>query len=416
MRPSILLAEVLEVSRRPSNFAPSQREPCTSLRVRPGLGVRSNGGQTRVSACFFCQYVQVEEVLYEFLIANREAIIARARAWVASRPAPQATAVELKNGIPVFLDQLGDALRLAKESGGVDNEKISESAGRHGLDLFRMGLTIAQVVHDYGDVCQAITELAVLQHASISGEEFRILNLCLDDAIAAAVTQYAGQRELAVADQGTERLGVLAHELRNLLTTAVLSFESIRCGRVALGGSTGLLLDRSLLALRNVVDRSLADVRLDAGVEHFESIAVAEFLQDVEVSAMMQARSRGLRFSMGAVEQGVTIEGDPQILAAALANLLQNAFKFSRRSGHVSLTTHTTADRVLFDVEDECGGLPPGKSEELFLPFQQRGADRTGVGLGLSICLKAAKTNGGELRVRDLPGKGCVFTIDLPRK
>jgi signal transduction histidine kinase len=116
------------------------------------------------------------------------------------------------------------------------------------------------------------------------------------------------------------------------------------------------------------------------------------------------------------IEPTVTIEGDRQILAAAVSNLLQNAFKFSREHGHVSLTARATADRVLVDVEDECGGLPPGKAEELFRTFEQRGADRSGVGLGLSISRRAAEAHGGELRVRDVPGKGCVFTLDLPRK
>jgi signal transduction histidine kinase len=70
---------------------------------------------------------------------------------------------------------------------------------------------------------------------------------------------------------------------------------------------------------------------------------------------------------------------------------------------------------VLFDVEDECGGLPPGSTDNLFRPFEQQGTDRTGVGLGLSISLKAARANGGDICVRDLPGRGCVFTLDLPR-
>ena len=111
----------------------------------------------------------------------------------------------------------------------------------------------------------------------------------------------------------------------------------------------------------------------------------------------------------------MTLEGDRQILAAAVGNLLQNAFKFSRAHGHVSLAITATVDRVLIDVEDECGGLPPGKAEELFLPYQQRSADRTGLGLGLTISRKGVEANGGVLRVRDLPGRGCVFTIDLPR-
>jgi signal transduction histidine kinase len=116
------------------------------------------------------------------------------------------------------------------------------------------------------------------------------------------------------------------------------------------------------------------------------------------------------------VDPTVTVEGDRQTLAALISNLLQNAFKFTRDHGDVALTARATADRVLFEVEDECGGLPPGKTDDLFRPFEQRGSDRSGVGLGLSICFKAAKANGGEIRVRDLPGKGCVFTLDLPRK
>ena len=96
-------------------------------------------------------------------------------------------------------------------------------------------------------------------------------------------------------------------------------------------------------------------------------------------------------------------------------NLLQNAFKFSHRKGHVSLTARVVADRVLIEVEDECGGLPDGRAEELFQPFAQRGDDRTGLGLGLSISRRAIEANRGTLGVRNLPGTGCIFTIDLPR-
>jgi len=353
-------------------------------------------------------------VLDGFLVSNRATIIARAQARVASRPSPKATAEELSDGIPMFLDQLGAALRLAKSSDRIDHEQISASAGRHGLDLLRMGLTIAQVVHDYGDVCQVVTELAVEQAAPISSEEFRTLNLCLDDAIAGAVTAYSGQREHAIADRGNERLGVLAHELRNAVNTAMLSFDAMKSGRVAVGGSTALLHGRSLMRMRDLVDGSLAVVRLDAGIERRERISVTDFLGEVEIAALLQAKALGIRFTMTTVDRPATIEGDRQLLVATVSNLIQNAFKFTRERGSVSLGARAAAGRVFFDIEDECGGLPPGKTEELFRPFEQRGANRSGVGLGLSIGLKAARAHGGEIRVRDLPGKGCVFTLDLP--
>ncbi len=350
-----------------------------------------------------------------FVIANRDAIIERARARVAARSFPKPSEIELTNGIPVFLDQLGAALRLAQSSDVVDHDEIRKTAARHGLDLLRMGLTVAQVVRDYGDVCQAITDLAVEQHAAISPEDFRTLNLCLDDAIAEAVTEYGRQREGAIEARGTERLGHLAHELRNMLNTASMSYEMIRVGQVAAGGSTGAILGRSLMGLRDLIDRSLAEVRLDAGNERIERISVAQFIEEVEIGALIQAQARQIELTVTSVDPAVTIEGDRPILAAALANLLQNAFKFTPKKCKVSFTTRVTADRVLFEIEDECGGLPPGKPEDLFRAFVQRGEDRSGLGLGLTICAKAAKANGGELRVRDFPGKGCVFTLDLPR-
>jgi hypothetical protein len=91
---------------------------------------------------------------------------------------------------------------------------IGESAGHHGHDLLTKGFTVSQVVHDYGDVCQAITELAMEMHAPISTSDFHALNRCLDDAIAAAVTQFGREREESnpldpATARGNERLGFL---------------------------------------------------------------------------------------------------------------------------------------------------------------------------------------------------------------
>ncbi len=141
-----------------------------------------------------------------------------------------------------------------------------------------------------------------------------------------------------------------------------------------------------------------------------------DLIEEVEIGASMVAQARGLRVTTTSVDPSVIVEADRPILAAALANLVQNALKFTHPGTTVTIRASTTADRVLIAVEDECGGLPPGKVEHLLRPFVQGGADRTGLGLGLSICLKAVKAIAGELHIRDLPGKGCVFTIDLPKQ
>jgi signal transduction histidine kinase len=314
------------------------------------------------------------------------------------------------------LDQLGDALDRARLHEVVDHAEIHISAGHHGDDLYQQGLSLAQVVNSYGDLCQVITGLCMDRGATITSSEFQTMNLCLDDATAAAVTAFASRRERAITDTGTEQLGYLAHELRNALGAAMLAFASIKKGIVAPGGSTGAMLDRSHARLQALIDRSLADVRLEAGMLQMERVPVWEVIEEAEISGSTLAQSKHLKFSVGIVERTVIVEADRSVLAAAIANLLQNAFKFTRPATTVKLRATSTTSRVLIEVEDECGGLPPGAAESLLRPFVQQGRDRSGLGLGLSICVKAAKTMGGELYVRDLPGEGCVFTIDLPKQ
>jgi signal transduction histidine kinase len=355
-------------------------------------------------------------MLRSFIASHRDDILARARARVAKRNAPVATDAELADGLPMFLNQLGESLRKVASRETADHTEIDDTAHAHGKDLYRQGLTIAQVVHDYGDLCQVITSLAVEKDAHIKTGDFQILNLCLDDAIAGAVTEYSHEREHAISEEGTERLGILAHEMRNLLNAAILSFASIKAGVVAPGGSTSAIHERSLLRLHALIDRSLADVRLDAGLQNLERVPVWEVIEEVQISASLVAKTRGLHFIVTSVDHTLNVEADRQVLCAALANLLQNAFKFTRPGTTVLLRTSATATRIHIEVEDACGGLPVGVPESLLLPFTQKGRDRTGLGLGLSICVKAVKAIRGELRIHDLPGKGCIFTLDLPKQ
>jgi signal transduction histidine kinase len=350
-------------------------------------------------------------MLHDFLAEHRAEIITRCRAKVAARSVPGPTQAELKHGVPLFLDQLTEILRLEISS----SPGIRDSAAQHGDELLRMGFTVGQVVHDYGDICQSVTELALERMAPITTAEFRTLNRCLDDAIANAVTEYGHQRDQRISAEGIERRGFFAHELRDLLSSAMLSFEVLRTESVGGGEVSGALLGRSLSRLRDFVDRSLAGVRLEAGIRNRERIAVAELIEEVEVSAAMEARTRGLRLTVGRADGDVAVEADHQILASVVTNLLRNAFKFTRPEGHVSLRAFADAHRVLIEVEDECGGLPPGDPETLFLPFEQRNGDRTGLGLGLAIISRGVEASGGVLHLRDLPGRGCVFTVDLPR-
>lgn len=373
-------------------------------------------------------------MLHEFLSTNRTELIERCTTKVAQRHTPKANGAALEHGIPIFLDQLIKTLAVEQTIEPMRSRKVSGPAGggkpvlseigvtaaRHGRELLQHGFTVDQVIHDYGDLCQAITDLAVEHDTAVSIDEFRTLNRCLDNAIADAVTEFAYQHDRLAEDKEAyalnERLGFLAHELRDLIHTATIAVTAIKAGNVGLAGATGAVLDRSLIAMRNLVDRSLADVRMAAGMPaQNRLIPLAEFIAQAKVSASLEAQARGCRFTVSAVDPNLAIDADRDLLLSAVGNLLQNAFKFTARHTEVSLNAYAAADRILIDVEDHCGGLPPDGAEKMFVPFTQVGADRTGLGLGLSISRRSVKANNGILGVRNMPGSGCIFTIDLPR-
>jgi signal transduction histidine kinase len=355
-------------------------------------------------------------MLYEFITLNRDEIITRCRAKVATRSMPPPSDTEIDRGVPLFLDQLVAMLR----SGGTSTLEIDRSAGQHGHDLLLKGFTVSQVVHDYGDVCQTVTDLALETNAPISTEDFRTLNRCLDEAIANAVTIYERDSQQSRSDKATdrdnERIGFLVHELRNLVNTAVIAYEVLKSGNVGVGGSTGAVLNRSLTGLRDLIARSLEEVRMTNAVRNQQQISVAEFIEEIEAGGILAADARGLTLVISPVQEELAIEADRQVLAAVVGNLLQNAFKYTRSPSTVTLRVRASADRVLIEVHDERGGLPGQvEGEELFPSFEQRGADRAGLGIGLAFSRWGAEVNGGRLYARNLPGTGCVFTVDLPR-
>lgn len=362
-------------------------------------------------------------MLHEFLTRNRDALVERARAKVAARRVPAASDDELALGVPAFLAQVAELLReeergalaaAVRTSGPAAEEATGPSADRQGDAQLRAGLTVAQVVEGYGDVCQAITEYAAETRTPIGVEEYRTLNLCIDVATSRAVTAFSAARDRRNARAEVERLGVLAHELRNLLSKALLSYQALQRGAVGIEGATGKLLGRSLRELQALIDRSLSEVRLAAAIRNPERVSVAEFIEDMEVGAALAAKEKGLVLEVPAVDPGVAVEVDRQLLSSAVGNLLQNAIKFTPRGGRVTLGTAQDATGVLITVADGCGGLAEGRAETMFRAFDRQATDHTGLGLGLKISHDAVKAIGGALGLRDLPGIGCVFTVALP--
>jgi len=217
-------------------------------------------------------------MLHEFLTAHRSELIAHCREKVARRYGPERVPQVVDHGVPLFLQQLVDTLKseqatTARSESQPGPSPVPSEIGRaatiHGTELLRLGYTVDQVVHHYGDFCQAVTELAVKKTAPVTPDEFRTLNRCLDEAIADAVTAFTDERENAILQESTNlhlRLGKLADDHKKLVEIAVQTLGGIQSGTVGVAGATGLALVSTLMQLRDLVEAALPEIRLMSGM------------------------------------------------------------------------------------------------------------------------------------------------------
>ncbi len=328
---------------------------------------------------------------------------------------------QLESGLPALYGELIDVLQNTFEGESEqDRQKfvtdtITASASRiHAQESFRLGYTVSQLVHGYGCLCQGITEYAHENREPITDVEFSQLNFCLDVAIAQAVSEFEALSLASAERSDTIRLGYLVHELRNYLTSAILAHELIRKGGVAAAGATSAVLTNSHQHMRELIDRAVAGIRMNGhpAVEHTQT-NIFSLLSEVESSLQPEANAREVSLIVDA-DPTLDVNADRHLLASALANLIQNAVKFTAEGSNVWVRAFREGDRAVIDVEDRCGGLLEGKTEQLFAPFVQENTDKSGLGLGLSIARRAVHLNDGDISAQNLPGLGCVFTIRLP--
>jgi hypothetical protein len=201
--------------------------------------------------------------LQDFVKANHDKLVSMTRAKVTKRDMgkPRSEALETQHGVHVFLDQLRGALddeatrdpASRAQADPPTNPNIAKTAALHGHDLFKLGFSVDEVVHDYGDVCQAVTELAVELETQISVDDFHTLNRCLDNAIAAAVTTWSTGRESELSATASSQTSS-DDKLRSLVSGSLTIFAMLRTGKVGTSGSSVEMLGRNLQQMRDLLD------------------------------------------------------------------------------------------------------------------------------------------------------------------
>ena len=317
---------------------------------------------------------------------------------------------ELVDHIPRFIDELVAALHPE----ALPLPAPASNALEHGAQRLRLGFNVAEVVREYGALHRCIIEIAAESETEIVERDHLVIAKWLNGGIANAASQYVMDRDAELQRQAAEHLGFIAHEIRNPMSSVSMAFRLLRKGELAGGGRAVDLLERNLRRTVDVIDNALHHAALNMGVApRPETLKLRTLLEELAHDWSAEAEAKGIAVNVD-VPDGLSVHADPRLLNSALSNLLQNALKFTPTEGAIQLRARRDDVQVLIEVEDSCGGLPPGRAEELFKPLVQRGKDHTGFGLGLAISQQAAQAHRGTLTVRDLPGRGCIFTIQLP--
>lgn len=351
--------------------------------------------------------------LAEIIAGDKEGLIRRWRDSVRGTVDPAAVgSEEIIDSLPAFLDELVHHLRPEAEQ---TTDKAREIAAKHGTVRFHSGFSLGSVIREYGVLRDCVLDMIRDRGVDVDLDELKNLLRHLNAGVVIAAEQFARERDQAIEQQSREHFGFIAHELRNPLGSALISAQVMQHrpgGRedVALGRVV-----RNLAVLKHLIDTSLTSVRArDLGQSRNMDKTEVRLGEIVDAARTEMAGDAEEKHLAICIDGDARLEGDPRLIRSAISNLMRNAVKYTREGGRVDVRIRTGQGVVSVEVEDECGGLPEGKSEELFTPFVQRGADRSGFGLGLAIAKDAVQAHQGSVQVSNLPGKGCVFMLSFP--
>lgn len=355
--------------------------------------------------------------LDEVLSTHREEVLRRWEKTVRGPLVPEALSrIELLDHMPQFVDTIIAALRADGDARPLD-EPIPEhaTAPGHGAQRLRLGFDLNSVVREYGSLRDVIVSVAHEQGATVTWREIQVLGGIVISGIAHAVSEYAQQRDAELVRQANEHFAFIAHELRNPLSSATLALHVLRRKQLLPEGErTVQALERGLERASELVDQTLQTARVASGIALRRSATtLGELFEDAELSVASEAESKRIDVQVS-VTGDRPLSVDRRLVSSALDNLVRNAVKYTAAGSTVQLRGRVEPARVVLEVEDRCGGLEPGMVERAFSPFVRMNRTEGGFGLGLAIAKQAVDAHGGSVRVQNLPGKGCIFVMELP--
>ena len=246
------------------------------------------------------------------------------------------------------------------------------------------------------------------------------------------INRYDELGELSMALNSTfDRLGKAMSAIRNFTSDAAHELRS-PLAVLRTEAEIALRRERTVEELRSVVATTLAETRRmgdiveqllalgrhDAGIQPMQrdEVPISAVLMDVVARYRPVATQKNIQLVCGAIPP-VLVEGNDIWLSQLLANLLDNAIKFTEPSGTVSVSATAVEGWLSIQFRDTGVGLHPEETERVFERFYRADESRShnkGSGLGLAICKSIVESHGGTISVTSQHGEGSLFTVRLP--
>lgn len=348
--------------------------------------------------------------LTDFVANNKKKIIKTWEKLAVERLGLHLEKSELLNDLPNFLDDLVTALANSSHAWpDLDN------AHSHGRQRMRLGINMSVLTEEMLIITEAICVVAKQQQRDLSNDEVISLTRALARGTAASINAYSTMRDKELAKQASDHFSFVAHELRTPLQTALMSAALIRETAGKAREESLQKLDRALAQTIELVDNTLVQVRLSGETQLvLQSFPVEELLQAAFYDIEGHIHLKGLKLKTDITP--FELNADRRLLLSALTNLIKNAIKFTGHGGTIYVSATQQDERALFEVADQCGGMPEDLPGRLFQPYVQGGQDQTGFGLGLMIVKQATDAHQGRVSINNRPGDGCSFVIEIPIK
>jgi signal transduction histidine kinase len=276
-----------------------------------------------------------------------------------------------------------------------------------------------------GSVAGQIEQLLALRRALVAvtreGEprleeaEVDLLSTLVDPALLQVVSAYARQRDQQARRLRADHIGFVTHELRNPLTTAMVSASHLPEGEDPESRRAVELVQRNLKRVATLIDTFLLTEQMEADRihPHREEVLLGELL-DASLAPALAATGRPeVRLSV-AVDRGLAVKVDTRLTAAALESVITSAVQFSD-GAMVSIDAEVAGERVIIHVRDHCRGVPADRAPLILEPFQSSHPGKPVPGLGLALARRVMEAQGGRIEVDTGSADGCDFRITLPR-